>query len=83
MNRVIRHHYISFIGGNMPRKKVNPRKYPITLSDWITFSESNSSINISLFILIGSFVIAFSVNFRITGLNVWSFVYGFFFFLLP
>jgi hypothetical protein len=59
----------------MPRKKVKAENYPVTLSDWITFSESNASINTSLYVLIAGFIIAISVKFREINFDVVSIIF--------
>ena len=37
-------------------------KYPITISDWLVFLESNSQINLSIYVLIGGLIIALSIS---------------------
>ena len=49
----------------MPEKKVEEKeekKYPITISDWLIFLESNVSSNIALYVLLGSFLFALSIS---------------------
>jgi len=49
----------------MPEKKVEEQEekpYPITISDWLIFLQSNASSNIALYVFIGSFLIALSIS---------------------
>jgi hypothetical protein len=43
-------------------EKSKENKYPITISDWLGFLECNSQTNLSIYILIGSLIIALSIN---------------------
>ena len=41
---------------------VEEKPYPITISDWLFFLESNTSTNLSLYVLLGSFLIAIMIS---------------------
>lgn len=42
----------------MSKKKIKKEEYPITISDWIVFLESNVATNTSLYVLLGTILIA-------------------------
>jgi len=43
-------------------QKKKKEKYPVTVSDWIVFLESNASSNISLYVLLGTILIALAIT---------------------
>lgn len=44
------------------RKKTPVKEYPVTISDWIVYLESNVSTNISLYVFLGAVLIALAVS---------------------